>query len=227
MLFNESRIRLLLPQISTFLKSWIPSVPVPSYEMSALVYYVGLIVETSFHLDRSVLSLFDCFMQLPRESLVKLVPQLSSSLLRVVTNVADDLRDDREMWKCLESIIDSLIMSSEHTNEDVLKTIDFIFNNYEVNKFIPNDFTSTLCLLINNLYLRNDALNDSKTPKGEEVFSCYISVINYCYVIYNNIWSAYEAKMAKNQFGTVFPLISHRLQQVRAAVSGPRGHVDL
>ena len=71
MLFNESRIRLLLPQISTFLKSWIPSVPVPSYEMSALVYYVGLIVETSFHLDRSVLSLFDCFMQLPRESLVR------------------------------------------------------------------------------------------------------------------------------------------------------------
>ena len=110
-------------------------------------------------------------------------------------------------------------MSSEHTNEDVLKTIDFIFNNYEVNKFIPNDFTSTLCLLINNLYLRNDALNDSKTPKGEEVFSCYM--------IYNNIWSAYEAKMAKNQFGTVFPLLSHRLQQVRAAVSGPRGHVDL
>lgn len=208
MLFNESRIHLLLPQISTFLRSWIPSVPIPSYEISALVYYVGLIVETSFHLDKSVLSLFDCFIQLPRESLVKLVPQLSTSLLRVVTNVADDLTDDREMWKCLESIIDSLIMSSERTNEDVLKTIDFIFNNYEVNKFVPNDFTSTLCLLINNLYLRNDALNESKASKGEEVFSCYISVINYCYVIYNNIWTSYEAKIAKNQFGIVYSSLS-------------------
>lgn len=36
---------------------------------------------------------------------------------------------------------------------------------------------------------------------GDEVFDCYISIINYCYVIYNNIWSAYEQKMEKNEFG--------------------------
>ena len=36
---------------------------------------------------------------------------------------------------------------------------------------------------------------------GDEVFDCYVSVINYCYIIYNNIWNHYEEKMERNEFG--------------------------
>ena len=83
--------------------------------------------------------------------------------------------------------------------------MDLLFNNYEINRSIPSDFTSTLCLLINNLYLRNDGLTETITAKEpEEVFNCYLSIINYCYIIYNNIWNAYEAKVEQNQFGMSF-----------------------
>ena len=104
------------------------------------------------------------------------------------------------MWSILENILDSLIMCSENNNGDILKTVDFVFNNFEINRYIPNDFTSTLCLLISNLYLHN---NESTTDQicNEDIFNCYISVINYSYVIYNNIWSSYERRVAKNQFG--------------------------
>ena len=43
--------------------------------------------------------------------------------------------------------------------------------------------------------------NVSNVDMDEEVFSCYISIINYCYVIYNNIWSNFESQMEKNEFG--------------------------
>lgn len=54
LLYNENRIQLLLPQISRFLVTWIPQVPVPSHEAYALLSYVGLIIEASFHLDYHV-----------------------------------------------------------------------------------------------------------------------------------------------------------------------------
>ena len=33
------------------------------------------------------------------------------------------------------------------------------------------------------------------------VFNCYISIINYCYVINNNIWKSYERRMAHDDYG--------------------------
>ena len=33
------------------------------------------------------------------------------------------------------------------------------------------------------------------------VFNCYISIINYCYVIFNNIWRDYESRMTRDDFG--------------------------
>ena len=35
------------------------------------------------------------------------------------------------------------------------------------------------------------------------VFNCYISIINYCYVINNNIWKSYERRMADDDFGSL------------------------
>ena len=138
-------------------------------------------------------------------------------------NVAvDSIPKETDIWNHLKNLIDSLILDSRGVDPSILQTIDFLFNNYEINRSIPSDFTSTLCLIINNLYLLNDSLTEggsfdnSKNPgnmnsskqssnggtKGvDEVFNCYLAIINYCYIIYNNIWTAYEAKMEKNQFG--------------------------
>ena len=148
-------------------------------------------------------------------------------------NVAvDSIPKETGIWNHLKNLIDSLILDSHGVDPSILQTIDFLFNNYEINRSIPSDFTSTLCLIINNLYLLNDSLTESdkfgntKKPdnmnnsrklsnsgagssgsssggvKGvDEVFNCYLAIINYCYIIYNNIWTAYEAKMERHQFG--------------------------
>lgn len=137
----------------------------------------------------------------------------------------EDIPKDVEILNHLKNLIDSLILDSHGINPSILQTIDYLFNNYEINRSIPSDFTSTLCLIINNLYLLNDSLTengnnripmnsgnvnksrkmsngDDGSAKGvDEVFNCYLAIINYCYIIYNNIWTAYEAKMEQNQFG--------------------------
>lgn len=61
------------------------------------------------------------------------------------------------MWTILENLINTLILYGDKKNREIMKTIDYLFNSYEINKFIPNDFTSTLCLLINNIYLINQS----------------------------------------------------------------------
>ena len=152
--WNTNRLRLLLPQLSLFFKNWATSVPIPSCEFSALLWSVGCVVENAFEFDYKSLQLLDSFVNLPSTGIVS--GEIASVLLNVVTNIADSLDERREVWYILENIINCLIISGDHRNVDILQTIDFIFNNQEINKFIPNDFTSTLCLLINNLYLRNE-----------------------------------------------------------------------
>lgn len=61
------------------------------------------------------------------------------------------------MWTILENLINTLILYGDRKNREIMKTIDYLFNSYEINKYIPNDFTSTLCLLINNIYLINQS----------------------------------------------------------------------
>ena len=152
--------------------------------------------------------------------------------------IVDGIPTEATIWKYLKNLIDSLILDLCGVDPSILQTIDFLFNNYEINRSIPSDFTSTLCLLINNLYLLNDSLTESGNPnnpnnpnnpsnarkmsnggdnsssiKGvDEVFNCYLAIINYCYIIYNNIWAAYEAKMEQNQFGMcklfILPLVA-------------------
>ena len=67
------------------------------------------------------------------------------------------------MWEILENIINSLILYCDKKNGEILKTIDYLFNSSEINPFIPNDFTSTLCLLINNIYLINETQETTST----------------------------------------------------------------
>ena len=62
------------------------------------------------------------------------------------------------------------------------------------------NFTATLCLVINSLYLE-----EAKEPKEEKeekkVFEAYLSIVNYCYVLSNNLWTDYEKRMGRNDFG--------------------------
>lgn len=111
-------------------------------------------VENAFAFDYKSLQLLETFVNVP--SMNKVSGEISSVLLNVVTSIADSLDERREVWYILENIINCLIISGDHKNVEILQTIDFIFNNQEINKFIPNDFTSTLCLLINNIYLHNE-----------------------------------------------------------------------
>lgn len=82
----------------------------------------------------------------------------------------------------MEEIINSLILNAAEVSEDALRTIDTLFNNNKINQFIPMNFTATLCLVINSLYLE-----EAKEPKEEKeekkVFEAYLSIVNYCYVL--------------------------------------------
>lgn len=75
----------------------------------------------------------------------------------MVTTVSDSFSGNPEMWTILENLINTLILYGDRKNREIMKTIDYLFNSYEINKYIPNDFTSTLCLLINNIYLINQS----------------------------------------------------------------------
>lgn len=75
----------------------------------------------------------------------------------MVTTISDSFSDNPEMWTILENLINTLILYGDRKNREIMKTIDYLFNSYEINKYIPNDFTSTLCLLINNIYLINQS----------------------------------------------------------------------
>lgn len=100
----------------------------------------------------------------------------------------------------MEEILNSLILNADEVSEATMRTIDTLFNNNKINRFIPMNFTATLCLVINSLYLE-----EAKEAKEEEkVFEAYLSIINYCYVLYNNLWTDYERRMEKNDFGTLW-----------------------
>ena len=104
------------------------------------------------------------------------------------------------MWETLEVVVNNLVMCGEPRNAALLHSIDFVFNNYEVNRFIPTDFTSTLCLLLTNIFLQTQ---QAPGAPRDGAFDCFISVINYCYVIYNNVWSGYEKQMRNGEFGPI------------------------
>ena len=74
----------------------------------------------------------------------------------MITSISESFSKNPELWEILENIINSLILYGDKKNCEILKTIDYLFNSSEINTFIPNDFTSTLCLLINNIYLINE-----------------------------------------------------------------------
>lgn len=161
--------------------------------------------------------------------------------MEVIVSISESITENPEMWVILENLINELILYGDKKNREILKTIDYLFNSYEINRYIPNDFTSTLCLLINNIYLVNETQVDTTVVShqrrswfsvrwldiGDEVFDCYIAVINYCYVIYNNIWSSYEKKMEKNEFGNNLLSILYRLQSIWVAVISACCNIDL
>lgn len=97
----------------------------------------------------------------------------------------------------MEELLNSLILKANEVSEDVMRTIDILFNNNKINRFIPLSFASTLCLVINALYLKEAA----KAAEELSLFEWYVSIINYCYVLYNNLWAEYEQQMEKNDFG--------------------------
>lgn len=74
------------------------------------------------------------------------------------------------MWEILENLINSLILHGDKKNREILKTVDYLFNSYAINRFIPNDFTSTLCLLINNIYLLNETQGETVISKTRRLF---------------------------------------------------------
>ena len=156
--YKEERLQLVLPQITLFLKNWIPFIPIPSPEFQGVLSYTGSIVECAFTVDFHVLNLFNLFINLPQVDSVCTV--ISQVLSNVIVTIADFMDGNNEMWLLLESIINSLIMCGDRKNKEILKTIDFIFNNHAINRYIPNDFTSTLCLLINNIYLHNAEIGE-------------------------------------------------------------------
>lgn len=167
--WNTERLRLLLPQLSLFFKNWVASVPIPSCEFSALLWSVGCVVENAFEFDFKALQLLELFVNVPSVSSV--CGEVSSVLLNVVTNIADLLDERREVWYILENLINCLIIAGDYKNVEILQTIDFIFNNQAINKFIPNDFTSTLCLLINNIYLHNEETRASGQQGSDRIDS--------------------------------------------------------
>lgn len=81
--YNEERIQLLLPQVTLFLKTWIPQIPVPSLEMNSFLYFTSLIVEASFKIDFHVLQLFNIFLSLPKSTIENITPALTSSFYQV------------------------------------------------------------------------------------------------------------------------------------------------
>ena len=115
----------------------------------------------------------------------------------MIQTIADRISGKPEIWSILENIVNSLVMSREGVSDDVLKAIDVLFNNTNINASIPLSFTATLCLLINSLYLVGN-----ETPGGEQgVYEAYLSIMNDCYVLFNNVWSGFEARIEQNDFG--------------------------
>ena len=82
--YNEERIHLLLPQVTLFLKTWIPQIPVPSLEMNSFLYFTSLIVEASFKIDFHSLQLFNIFLSLPKSTIETIAPTLTSSFYHVI-----------------------------------------------------------------------------------------------------------------------------------------------
>ena len=123
-----------------------------------------------------------------------------SSYPQIIQTISDRVSGDPKVWSILEEIINSLILNAAEVSEDALRTIDTLFNNNKINQFIPMNFTATLCLVINSLYLE-----EAKEPKEEKeekkVFEAYLSIVNYCYVLSNNLWPDYEKRMGRNDFG--------------------------
>ena len=90
MTFNEERVRLLLPQITLFFKSWIPQVRQPSTELNALLYYTSVIVEAAFKVDFHVLSLFEVFMSLPTSDDTSFTSTIATYVYQVLIELACD-----------------------------------------------------------------------------------------------------------------------------------------
>lgn len=53
-LYNEERMKLLLPQVEVFIRNWVPSVPIPSTEIISLLSCVVRIIEADFKLNEEV-----------------------------------------------------------------------------------------------------------------------------------------------------------------------------
>lgn len=53
-LYNEERMKLLLPQVEVFIRNWVPSVPIPSTEIISLLSSVVRIIEADFKLNEEV-----------------------------------------------------------------------------------------------------------------------------------------------------------------------------
>lgn len=123
-----------------------------------------------------------------------------SSYPQIIQTISDRVSGDPKVWSLLEEIINSLILNAAEVSEDALRTIDTLFSNNKINQFIPMNFTATLCLVINSLYLE-EAKEPKEAKEEKKVFEAYLSIINDCYVLSNNLWTDYEKRMGRDDFG--------------------------
>jgi len=168
--YNEDRIKILLPQLTLFLQTWIPQIKIPSTEANAVIYYISLIAEAAFKIDFHVLSLFELFLNVPMKGdSSSFINSIATFVYQVISSIPEYINENPELWKIIGNLVNSLILHGDKKNSAIIKTVDYLFNSYEINKFIPNDFTSTLCLLINNIYLFNTTQDLSSSSQSSKL----------------------------------------------------------